>query len=83
VSAEPARRTPDIEPDFNSVTIVSLYETESSEDRPDEARFFRTGATAMNSDKRTGMVEYRTGAIHDAKTRSIPVRRSTAAEDMT
>ncbi len=74
--------------DFHSFAIVSLYEMESSGDRPEGGRFFPTGTSAMNAENLSKRFRLRpiraiSRRTSQLKTRSIPRLSSTGGEDMT
>ncbi len=56
----------DRDSDFHSLAIVSLYEMESSGDRPEGSRFFLAGTSAMNAKDLNDFGYDRSEPLHDA-----------------
>ena len=51
---------------LHSLAIVSLYEMESSGDRPEGVRFFLAGTSAMNAENLNDFGYDRSEPLHDA-----------------
>jgi hypothetical protein len=67
VSNEAAGTNVDRASDFHSLAIVSLYEMESSGDRPEGGRIFLPGSSAMNAEHLNDFGYDRSEPLHDAR----------------